>query len=200
MQPAVPTAAKKPQPLGTGEYILAGLMMLAGVALVTATLVGISNSTSHFTFKSKETVTREPVQPSGDSGAENGAGGDRPRAGKKETNETEYADTLAVFALTGGVALFLAGGFYGRLRSLKLGDLELNLLGEEEKQNAEQKAADAVANKVTDPQKQPAAEAAAKLVAAADLSRTAAYGIKPTDPVVDLVAGQAAQKVAGKLG
>jgi hypothetical protein len=184
-------AAKKPQPLTLWESVGAVLLFVAGLALIGLTLYGFANSDSTFSFQSKKVTTTEFSQQSSADGR--GAGKPDP---EKKTEETDYADTVAVFALTIGAALALAGAFYGRLRSLKLGGLELGLVGEQQMKQAAQKAADDVKRSVPDTSKQPAAEAAAEQVAIADLSRAAALGIKPTDSVVDGIASQAAQKVA----
>lgn len=196
---AAPTA-KKPQPLTRGECWLAGLLMLAGAALIAATLVAFSNVDSHFTFKSKEVITREPAQRAGRGRAATGASAKPSAAGSKESKEVEYADTVTIFALTAGAALVLAGAFYGRIRSLKLGGLELGLVGDEQKQAAEEKAAATVATEVTDTNKTEAAKAAAAQVAVADLNRAVAYGVQPTEPVIEQIAQQAAKKVARAIG
>jgi hypothetical protein len=113
----------------------------------------------------------------------------------KRTSETDYADTVVIFALTAGAALALAGAFYSRLRSLKLGALELGFVKDEDKQTAKDAAASKIAAKVK-PENKEAAEAAAGEVAVADLAKAVALGLPPTEPVIEGIADQAAEKVA----
>jgi hypothetical protein len=117
----------------------------------------------------------------------------------KVVREVEFSDEVAIFALTLGAGLTLAGGFYGRLRSLKLGALELGFVSEEDKKTAADTAAAKVAAKVTDPAKQEAAKAAAQQVAIADLSKAVATGVEPTDLFIEGIADQAAKKVAAAI-
>lgn len=44
-----------------------------------------------------------------------------------KTVETDYSTTIVVFALTTGAAFILAGGLYGRLRDLTLGNIKIDL-------------------------------------------------------------------------
>jgi len=113
----------------------------------------------------------------------------------KVTDETDYADTVVIFALTAGVALALAGAFYGRLRSLKLGALELGFVKDEDQQTAKNTAATKVATQVK-PEHTEAAEAAAGEVAVADLAKAVALGLPATEPLIEGIADQAAAKVA----
>jgi hypothetical protein len=158
------------------------------------TLFAFSNTDSQFTFKSKEvTTTTEPVAGAPTNDTDGGA------SEKKTVEETDFADTVVIFALALGAALILAGGFYGRLRSLKLGPLEMNFVGDEEEKKVTEKAADKIDEKISDPEKKATAKAAVKPVALAELNRIAAMGIKPTEPVIDWAASQAAQKVAAEV-
>lgn len=193
---AAAAAPKTPKPLSGGERFLAGLLIALGIVVVAVTLYAFSNTDSSFTFKSKEvSTTSEPVASTETEGETTGTATPEIKA----TQEVEYADTVVIFALTIGAALILAGGFYGRLRSLKLGGLEIGLVGEEEKGAVTDEAAKKVAEKVSDPSKEEAAKAAAGAVAVADLHRVAALGIKPTQPVIDWVSSQAAEKVAAAV-
>jgi hypothetical protein len=192
-----PVAPKKPQPLTRGETIGAIVLFVAGLLLLGLTLYGFSNTDSNFIFKSKEVTTTEAVEKSSeDGGGEPTPQGSEPPA-TKTTEEVDFADTVVIFALTAGAALTLGGAFYGRLRSLKLGGLELDLIGSEE----EQKVADKAAEKIKElpsvgPQSEPVAVKAAQQVAVAKLRAVAAAGVKPTDSLIEGIASQAAESIA----
>jgi preprotein translocase subunit YajC len=164
---------------------LATLMIALGIAILAFTLIAFSNPGSEFTFKAKEVATTTTEA----------ATTEKPET-KVEKTETDYADTVVIFALTIGAALMLAGGFYGRLRSLKLGGLEIGLVGDEEKEKVAKEAAAKVGEKIDDPEKKKAAEVAVGPVAQAELGRFAAAGILPTEQVIALASSQAADKVA----
>jgi hypothetical protein len=113
------------------------------------------------------------------------------------TREVEYSEAVAIFALTIGVALALSGGFYGRLRSLKLGALELGLVDPKAATAASEQAIEKVEEKsFASNDKEAAAKAAAQQVAVADLSKAVAFGVQPTEQVIASIADQAATKVA----
>jgi len=192
---------KKPQSLTKYESVGAVVLFIAGLALIGLTLYGFSNTDSNFIFKSKEVTKTEPVQQSSSGGqAEESKPQNGGQIGTTTTEEVEYADTVVIFALTAGAALALGGAFYGRLRSLKLGGLELGIVGSEEEQKAADKAAETVqdSTKVSDDHKEIVTKAAQE-VAKADLRVAAAMGIKPTDSLIDGIGSQAAKKVTDVL-
>lgn len=117
----------------------------------------------------------------------------------KTTREVDYSDTVAIFALTLGAALALAGGFYARLRSLKLGGLQIGLVDPDAMKAATEKAGEKAEQKIeqrniTDPGKKEAAIFAAQQVVMADLTNAAAIGIPATEQIVEGMAEQAAAK------
>jgi hypothetical protein len=179
--PAVDT--KTPETLGGWEKLVATILFLGGAALIAAMLLGFPSG--DFTFKAKELKTVE-------------------EAGAKTTSETDFADSVAIFVLTAGAGLMLAGAFYGRLREITLGAFKATLRGApvEEKDEtagkAEQKTEEKIEASPSDPppEQKELAIAAAGEVAKADLDAAAARGLPPDDPLVqDEVAERAAQKV-----
>src|ERR1041384_3123739 len=52
---------KKPPPLTRGEKIIAGVLLVAGLAVIGLTIFAFSTTDSGFTFKQKEKTVPEPV-------------------------------------------------------------------------------------------------------------------------------------------
>lgn len=116
------------------------------------------------------------------------------------TREIDYSESVAIFALTVGVALALCGGFYGRLRSLKLGALELGFVDPKAATAASEQAVEQIEQKnFANADKEEAAKAAVAPVAVADLRTAVALGVQPTDQIISSIADQAATKVAAAI-
>jgi hypothetical protein len=142
--------SKTPEKLTKTEKRLAGLMLVLGVLLTVGTLAWFAGSTDG-TLKSKETVTKEPVGPEA--------------RGEKSTTETDYADTVVIFALTLGGVLILAGAFFGRIREIRLGGAVLTMGAPEEKRREAQDSAAAKAREAAPEGKKDEAAAIARTLA-----------------------------------
>jgi hypothetical protein len=103
---------KLPAPLTSTEKAWSAVLVILGLLLTVGVLIWFGASTAGGGLKSKVTTITET-----------GTGA----SASKKTEETDYADTVVIFALTSGVALMLAGAFFGRLRELKLGGLTLGV-------------------------------------------------------------------------
>jgi hypothetical protein len=119
-------------------------------------------------------------------------------ASASEIHETEFADTVTIFALTFAAALILGGAFYGRLRTMKLGGLEMTLAGEEEKEEAKKAAEEKVQSQVSGDNAE-VAKAAAGQLAIAELDRAVAQGLPPSEEMAQVIGEAAAKKLAAKI-
>lgn len=140
---------KLPAPLTKGEKAWSAVLVAMGLVLTVGVLVWFGLSTDDGGLKSKVTTT-----------IETGTGASL----RKETTQTDYADTVVIFALTSGVALMLAGAFFGRLRELKLGGLSFRV-GELPPEKEKELDQAVEANVPAEVANRPAVVAAAKLLA-----------------------------------
>jgi hypothetical protein len=104
---------KKPAPLRPFswiEWVSVALLIVLGILLTVGTLVwfGLSHKAGGGSFASKTVVTT-------------GTGA------TQKVDETDYSDTIVIFALTLGATFVLAGTMYGRLRDITLGQLKIDL-------------------------------------------------------------------------
>jgi hypothetical protein len=181
MADAAPTQVltKTPETLTGFEKALAWALAGIGVALIMGSFIWFGASTDDFTLKSKEVVTSEPV------------GG----SGTKTTKETDYADTVVIFALTIGAAFTLAGAFYGRLREITIGGATLKVgPTEEERQAVTEKTQEKIKEKA--PGKVEILAPAASAFAEAQLEARALTTIEPlTEEQLDKIADAAVSRV-----
>ena len=89
-------------------------MIVLGFALVVGTLIWFGLSTEDGSLVSKEVTTTEPAG--------------KEAAGQKTVKETNYADTVVIFALTIGAVMALSGAFFGRIREIKIGGAVLSMV------------------------------------------------------------------------
>lgn len=172
-----PVQSKTPEELSKWEKILSVLMVVLGVLLIVGTLAWLAGSTDG-ALKSKETVTTEPT-----GGA----------AGEKEVTETDYADTVVVFSLTIGAILILSGGFFARIKEIKVGTAAVVMRAPgDEKKKAEDEA-ERKAKERASSDKEGEAGALARTLAGQQID--VAYVMAPTSAkpaVADMVAETAA--------
>jgi len=100
-------AVPPPKPLSGTEKFLAAVLIVLGLGLIIGTLIWFADSTEGGGLVSKETTTTEPVG--------------QTAAGEKVVTETDYADTVVIFALTIGAGLLLSGALFTRLKEVKIG-------------------------------------------------------------------------------
>ena len=119
-------------------------------------------------------------------------------AAQEVTTTTESSDTILIFALTAGVALSLSGAFYGRMREIKLGGLDMTVgdLPEEakEKLKSSVQAAAASAN-VSDATKASVETAAGELAKGRLIENHSGVVPKLADKTLDEAAQQAVADV-----
>jgi hypothetical protein len=162
------------------EKAMAWSLVGLGLALIIGVFIWFGASSDDFTLKSKEVVTTEPV---GDSG-------------EKSTTETDYADTVVIFAMTIGAGLVLAGAFYGRLREITIGGAILKLgPTEEQKETVAQKAEEKVKQQAS-PEQAEILAPVAKVVAEEQLEAHSLLTVaEPSDNQLDAIAEVAANRV-----
>jgi len=243
-----PTTVKKPQPLTRGEWVLACLLLLAGMAVIAVALLAYSGVDSNLVFKQKEKTVVEVRAPSRNAihqptppkkvncgtkktkkerkacrkkqrqrererkrheregeRIRNAGGGRQARvsAGTKIVHEVEYSDSVAIAALTIGLALAVSGGLYGRIRSLKVPGFEAKFVDSEAENATLEVTAQKLEEKIVEApvtgDTQAAFQTAAQAVAIAEVNKLAAYGIEPTESVIEDVANRAAEEVTKDL-
>jgi hypothetical protein len=109
---ATAARTKQPQELTEPEKTRAKWLGIGGVVLVLLTvgLYGVSHKGAKAgVFVTKVTTTTEP------------------KTGPKTTTTTEYGESIVLFALTIGAAMFLCAAFYGRIREIKVEGIDISL-------------------------------------------------------------------------
>jgi hypothetical protein len=168
--------------LSGAEKALAAMLVVLGMLLIVGTLIWLGASTDSGSVISKETHTTEPV------GAE--------ANGQKTVDETEYAETLIVFALTIGAVMVLSGTFFGRIREIKFGTAALVLQApKEEVEKAKKKAEEEAKAKAPEGKKDEAAAIAGQ-EAARQINVAYVTAAPEAKPVVADAVGAAAATVA----
>jgi len=163
--PLIATGPSKPaKKLDTAERVLAGILIGLGFLLIIGVLVWFAASTDNGSLVSKEVTTTEPV------GQET--------TGQKKVEETNYADSVVVFALTIGAVMTLSGAFFGRIREIKFNGVVVSMDAPEEVANQAQKTAEEKAKEeATTPENETAAAVLAGSLAKQQIGL--AYAIAP---------------------
>jgi len=102
---AAPTKTTQPAKLTWTEGLLAGLLILAGVAMITLLLVAFMTRGQDWSLISKETT--EVTAATGS-------------AAEKKTTTVEYSDSVLITGMVLGSVFLLTGAFFGRIREITL--------------------------------------------------------------------------------
>jgi hypothetical protein len=174
-------AVPPPKPLSGTDKFLAGVLIVLGVGLVIGTLIWFAASTEGGGLVSKETKTTEPVG--------------QAATGEKVVTQTDYADTVVIFALTIGAGLLLSGALFTRLKEVKIGGATVVLQAPESVVKEAGDKAAKVSQEIAPGDKK--AETAARQLAEQQV--TLAYFTAPPDvkaSIADLVGEQAGKAAA----
>ncbi len=167
---AAKALAKPPEKLGPFEFIAAAVLVAVGAFLVFWTVKNVTGPEGAGLLSKTVTTTKEA--------GENAA---------TTTDEKNYADTFAIFALTAGAALIVAGAFYGRIRELKLGALSAQFgeLPPEKDQELVKKVEEAADEKGATPEEKKKLKEVAPALAR-EAVRQQYWGVVPEPPADDL--------------
>ena len=171
-----PAVTKTPETLSRAETGLAWALVFLGVALIVGVLIWFGATTPDSNLVSKTVETTE-------------------EGGAKTITETDYAETVVLFALTIGAAFTLAGAFYNRLREITLGGVILKVgPTDEQKGEVGKKAEDAVREQA--PDQAEALAPVAKAVAEDQLeARSLLTLTEPTEGEIEKIAEASASRV-----